>query len=183
MTREELLRLYPAHRGKLMAALSRLVGPTEAEDLAQETLLRALAAVEGFRGDAALGTWLHRIGINLAYDLLRRRSASPILPAEDIADLPEPAIDATATAGLELRQTNRCIRNMLATLPPEQQEVLLQAELYDRTAAEIARDAGITPGNAKIRLQRARRALKAALAKNCALYHGAAGELLCTPKR
>jgi DNA-directed RNA polymerase specialized sigma24 family protein len=71
MDREELLRRYPAHRGRLVASLARLVGVTDAEDLAEETLLRALAAVDRFRGEAALSTWLHRIGVNLAYDLLR----------------------------------------------------------------------------------------------------------------
>ena len=74
MNREDLLRGYPALRERLLATLSRLVGPNDAEDLANDTLLRALAAIDDFRGEAALSTWLHRIAINLAYDLLRKRN-------------------------------------------------------------------------------------------------------------
>lgn len=182
MTRDELLRFYPGHRANLIAVLSRLVGETEAEDMAQETLLRALSAVGDFRGEASLGTWLNRIGLNLAYDSLRRQNSNPIVLAEDLPDLPEPSTEAVATAGLELQQTNRCIRNMLATLPFHQRQVLAQVELLEQTTAEVAREARISQGNAKIRLHRARKALKAALEKNCALYHGPAGELRCTPK-
>lgn len=182
MTRDELLHLYPAHRPRLVATLSRLVGPAEAEDLAQETLLRALSAVDGFHGKAALGTWLHRIGVNLAYDVLRRRSASPVLPAEDTGNIAETATETSGSEALELRQTSECVRNMLSALPAQQRDVLVQADMLERTVPEIARDAGITTGNAKIRLHRARRAMKAALERSCAFYYGPAGELLCAPK-
>jgi RNA polymerase sigma-70 factor (ECF subfamily) len=182
MTRDELLQAFPAHRGRLVAALSRLVEPAEAEDLAQETLLRALAAVDGFRGEAALGTWLHRIGTNLAYDLLRRRSGSPVLPGADAIAIPEAATETLGGEALEQRQTMKCIRNMLAKLPPQQRDVLIHADMFERTVPEIARDAGISLGNAKIRLHRARQAMKAAMEESCALYHGPDGQLLCTPK-
>ena len=179
---EELLAAFPTLRGRLVTSLARLVDSTEAEDLANETLLRALSSIEGFRGEAALGTWLHRIGINLAYDLLRRRSACPVQPFEAADDIPEATGGTTVGEELERRQASQCIGNMLTSLPPQQREVLVHADMLENPVAKIARDAGITAGNAKIRLHRARRAMKAALEENCILYHGSDGQLLCMPK-
>lgn len=182
MDRDDLLRLYPSQRGRLVASLARLVGPTDAEDLANDTLLRALAAVDGFRSEAALGTWLHRIGVNLAYDLLRRRDRDPILPTEQAVDIPEAAVDADIGEPLDQRQMSQCISELLAKLPAHQRAPLVQADMLDRKAAEIAQDAGISVGNAKIRLHRARHAMKTALESHCDFHHRDAGVLCCTPK-
>jgi RNA polymerase sigma-70 factor (ECF subfamily) len=177
MTREELLHLYPAHRSRLIATLSRLVGPAEAEDLVQETLLRALSAVADFRGEAALGTWLHRIGVNLAYDRLRRRARDT-----DQAPTAEEAVAPVQPDPMEGTQMSRCVQQLLATLPATQRQVLIQADMLEHTTTEIARDAGITVGNAKIRLHRARRAMKTALEAHCDFHHREAGVLCCLPK-
>lgn len=182
MDRGTLLRRYPAERGRLVASLSRLVGPTDAEDLANETLLRALDALDGFRGEAALGTWLHRIGVNLAYDLLRCRERSPVVAAEQSVDVLEAVADATAGEPLEQKQMTRCVQNLLTKLPPRQRQVLTQADMHDQTASEIARDAGVTTGNVKIRLHRARRAMQSVLETHCDFDHGESGVLCCTPK-
>jgi RNA polymerase sigma-70 factor (ECF subfamily) len=182
MDREELLRRYPAHRGRLVASLARMVGATDAEDLAEETLLRALAAVEGFRGEAALGTWLHRIGVNLAHDLLRRRGRDPVLSAEQGVDVAEAVTEAPDDERLERQQMTQCVQELLTKLPPQQRQVLVQADMLDLTAAEIARDEDISAGNAKIRLHRARLALKEVMQTHCDFHHGEAGVLCCTPK-
>ncbi|HEX8987490.1 MAG TPA: RNA polymerase sigma factor [Rhodocyclaceae bacterium] len=179
MDREELLRRYPGERERLVAAAARLVGPNEAEDVANEALLRALAAVDEFRGEAALGTWLHRIAINCAYDHLRRRNRAAEVSAE-LEDLPEPAGDEPDP--LERRQMTQCVQAVLASLPPAQRHLLVQADVLERTAPEIARDAGITTGNAKIRLHRARRSLQAALESRCDFHHRDGGVLCCSPK-
>ncbi len=181
MDREELLHRFPAHRDKLVAALTQLVGTTDAEDLANETLLRAMAAVEGFRGEAGLGTWLHRIAVNLAYDQLRHQGRDAAIPNDVGADLPDTADDDSPDV-LEQRQMSACVQNVLASLPVSQRQLLVQADVLDQTAAEIARDAGITTGNAKIRLHRARRSLEAALESHCEFHHRDGGVLCCTPK-
>ena len=182
MTRDELLAAYPAHRGKLLATLARLVGKEEAEDLAAETLLRAMEAVEDFRGDAALATWLHRIGVNLALDLLRRRGRHAVssLDADgDFCGLAEVVGEASV---VEQRQMSECVRGLMARLPPEQRHVLIQADMLDRTAPEIARDGGLTPGNVKIRLHRARRAMQEVLETHCEFDRDALGVRCCVPK-
>ncbi len=181
MDREEFMNCFPANRGRLVASLGRLVSKPDAEDLASETLLRALAALDGYRGDAALGTWLHRIGANLALDLLRRRKNAPKLAA-DMPEVPELKLDSTAAETLERRQTALCVQRLLAGLPARHRQVLVQADMLDRTALEIAHDEGITTGNAKMRLHRARVALKAALEDYCDVYRQSAGVLCCIPK-
>lgn len=186
MDRAGLLRLFPAHRPRLVASLARMVGSADAEDLAAETLLRALEAVDGFRGDAALGTWLHRIGVNLALDLLRQRHRHPAasLEAEDdvLEAVANDAESTPVTTPIEQRQMSQCVRDLMATLPPEQRRVLIEADMLDRTAPEIARDAGIAPGNVKIRLHRARRAMKAVLEAHCEFDRGLTGVRCCVPK-
>ena len=182
MNRDELLSLYPAHRGRLVASLTRLVGLADAEDLAEETLLRALSAVDDFRGEATLGTWLHRIGLNLAYDLLRRRERSPVQSVGQGVEVPEVIAEAADGEPLERRQMSNCVQKLLAKLPPRQRHVLMQADMLEQTAAEIARDSGVTTGNVKIRLHRAQWAMHAVLETHCDFDHGAAGVLCCLPK-
>jgi RNA polymerase sigma-70 factor (ECF subfamily) len=179
--REQLLRGYPAERSRLRASLARLVGPTDAEDLANETLLRALSAVETFRGEASLATWLHRIGVNLAYDLLRKRQRASAL-AVGQGDAPEAVDEASCGDMLEQRQMSQCVQNLLAELPQQQRQLLTQADMLDQTASEIARYAGISTGNTKIRLHRARRAIKAALESRCDFAYQESGVLCCQPK-
>jgi len=182
MDRAQLLSAFPEHRAQLVSSLLRLVGAADAEELANETLLRALDAVDAFRGEAELSTWLHRIALNLAYDLLRRRERSPVYCAGHGADLPDVIADGTDGETLERQQMSCCVQNLLAKLPAPQRLVLAQADMLDQTAPEIARDSGMTTGNVKIRLHRARRAMQAALETHCDFEHHESGVLCCVPK-
>jgi RNA polymerase sigma-70 factor (ECF subfamily) len=179
MDRDALLAAFPAHRARLVAALRRLVGAATAEDLANETLLRALQAAQDFRGEAALGTWLHRIAVNLAYDHLRRQAREAGVSLDADLAAPEPLEHADP---IEQRQMSQCVREVLAGLPAAQRQLLVEADVLDRSAPEIARNTGITTGNAKIRLHRARRSLQAALQDRCDFHHRDGGVLCCTPK-
>jgi len=182
MDREQLLSVFPEHRARLAASLVRLVGTADAEDLADETLLRALDAVDEFRAEAMLSTWLHRIALNLAYDLLRRRERSPVHCVGHGADLPDVIADRVDEQALERQQMSCCVQNLLAKLPAPQRQVLAQADMLDQTAPEIARDSGVTTGNVKISLHRARRAMQAALETHCDFEHQETGVLCCVPK-
>ena len=187
LTREQLLQRFPEHRRALQASLARLVGMPDAEDLTAETLLRALDAVDGFRGQASLATWLQRIGLNLAYDLLRARRRHPELPfACDSGDEGDeldavPAADPDASR-IEQQQMSQCVRDVLGRLPAEQRQLLHEAAVLDRPLAQLAGQTGITTGNAKIRLYRARQAMKTALAAHCDFAHESNGTLCCVPK-
>lgn len=100
------------------------------------------------------------------------------------ADIEPPAglVDHDGQPPLEQRQMSHCVQSLLTRLPPEQREVLVHADIHDQTTAEIARTVGVSTGNAKIRLHRARRAMKAALEEHCVLEVDADGVCRCTPK-
>ena len=66
--------IFDSFRPLVLAIATRLVGPTDAEDVAMETFLRAWKALPGFRRGAALRTWLYRITFNCSQDCLRRRN-------------------------------------------------------------------------------------------------------------
>ena len=84
MDRVDLAAALPEHIPGLVRFTRSLArDPQQAEDLAQETLLRALERAESFRGEASLATWLHRIAHNLAVDRARRDRETPV---EDLAD-------------------------------------------------------------------------------------------------
>jgi RNA polymerase sigma-70 factor (ECF subfamily) len=179
---EALLLHDERHRERLIAALARLVRREEAEELANETLIRALSSAESFRGEADAYTWLYRIALNLAYDLLRRQKRHPeVSMDEEIENLERVPAHGDPSA-LKKREMSQCVRNLLTTLPPEQHEVLIHADIHDATASEIARNTGVSTGNAKIRLHRARRAMKSILEKHCDLELEADGVCRCTPK-
>src|SRR3954470_6503570 len=68
--------LYAAHAGKLFSVACRMLGnQSDAEDILQEIFLSAHRKLDGFRGDAALGTWLYRLATNHCLDYLRSRAA------------------------------------------------------------------------------------------------------------
>lgn len=183
MHRDTLLRGFADERPRLLATLSRLVGPADAEDIANETWLRALDAVDDFRGEAALGTWLHRIAVNLAYDLLRQKNRQCAVEDPEAAIVQEAAIDRPVGEDLEQREMSACVRNLMTRLPPAQREVLAQADMYEQRVSELAENAGVTPGNAKIRLHRARRAMKVLLDNHCHIDAQDVGRLCCVPKK
>lgn len=189
---EEFQDLYGKYHPAILRFLSRLVGRDEAEDVAQEVFLKVDRGLEGYRGDAALGTWIFAIARNAALDRLRARR-----PWDRSAGEPGARCDdeAAADAGSDLpdeqacverraiaQEMNRCIRGRVETLPESYRSVLTLSELAGMTNAEIASALGITEGAVKIRLHRARAALRKDLGSYCALYRDERDELACEPK-
>src|SRR6266496_4649823 len=66
-------RLYRAHVARVHSLVRRMVGPDHADDIAQDVFVRAWTKLATFRGEAAFGTWLHRLAVNV---ILARRSTS-----------------------------------------------------------------------------------------------------------
>ncbi len=185
---EVYVRFYPG----ILRFLSRMVGEAEAEDVAQEVFLKVDRGFEGYRGDAAIGTWIFAIARNSALDRLRARrpwersAGEPGAHCEDDAaadasfDLPDEraCVERRAIA----QEMNRCIRGRVETLPESYRSVLALSELAGMTNAEIASALGTTEGAVKIRLHRARAALRKDLGSYCALYRDERDELACEPK-
>jgi RNA polymerase sigma-70 factor (ECF subfamily) len=132
--------------------------PIEAQDVAQEAMLRALRYFHAFRGDPAR-PWLLRIVRNTWLDLRAKRGADqPLEAAETIAaDGPDP--EQSALAGDRRRQ----IAMALAALPAEMREILVLRELQDLSYKQIATVLDLPIGTVMSRLARAREKLAAEL--------------------
>lgn len=153
----------------------RLVGnPVDAEDLAQDALIRALKALSSFRGEAASTTWVYRITVNTWKNRVRsekRRSFWKTLPLsllfrEDEDGTEEkaiPAEDPALDAGLETEETAREVQKALMRLDEESRAVVVLREIDGLSYQDIAQALGVPEGTVKSRLSRARNALKARL--------------------
>lgn len=161
---------------------------SEAEDLTQETLLRAHEQLATLRDPGALGVWLYRIATRVCYDHLRR-AASPPAPDDRRDDEgPGGAEERIPDGGPDLDQLvdnaamSACGERLLDTLPDAYRAVLLLHDLQGLTGVEIARLMRCTPGSVKIRLHRARRRFREALERECELYRDQRGVLVGSPK-
>jgi len=151
--------LYEGHVGRIYALCLRLAGdPAKAEELVQDTFVRAWDKLSGFRGESAFGTWIYRIAVNVAMADRRstgRREARIGLTAEPDA-LAKPISTAEPALRLDLEQA-------IAGLPPRARAVFLLFDVEGYQHAEIAEMTGIAEGTSKAQLFRARRLLREAL--------------------
>jgi RNA polymerase sigma-70 factor, ECF subfamily len=173
--------IHDHYRPRVLAYLARVVGRSEAEDLAQSVMLKISEGLRDFRGDSSVSTWIYRIATNAALDRLRRKS----VPGEDDPDLEEALSEAhiaSAEATVVREEMRACIQEFIERLPPEHRTVVVLGEIEGFRNAEIAAILGITLATAKIRLHRARARLRAELQAGCAFYRDNGGELACDRK-
>jgi RNA polymerase sigma-70 factor (ECF subfamily) len=131
-------------------------GPSDLDDVLQETFFRAFRSVDTWRGEASLRGWLCTIGANLIRDGHRRGKGRVVVSIED-RDLPDRA-DPHAEA--EAQEAGARITAGLATLPRLQREVFLLRAQQGCEYEEIARALGTTPGAARVHYHHAVKRLK-----------------------
>ena len=156
------------HRSQVGKVLIRLVKDQAlAEDLLQETLLRAARAAQSLRGDAALATWLTAIALNVARDHFRaaKRLPQPV-PLDWAENLPAPNLPE---ADLLQAEMSGCILSHVAKLPERQREAVLLHHFAGLGHGEIAALWGISEGNARVILHRGVAALRTSLNRDCVL--------------
>lgn len=162
------------HSPRLLILARRIVGNDEdARDVVQDAFLSAFRNIGRFAGDSRLSTWLHRIVVNTALMKLRRRrrkpeeSIEPLLPTF-LADGHHAerftAWSERADQVLSRKETQAAVRQHIHELPESFRTVLLLRDIEGLSTEETARLLETTPNAVKIRLHRARQALRTLLA-------------------
>ncbi len=156
----------------------------EAEDLTQETFLRAHRHLDSLRDPAAVRGWLYRIATHVSLDRLRQRKPHVSLEGEEGAQGFEPEVSASPSAleVTEREETGRCVQRCLDFLPDHYRAVILMHEAHGLTAAEIASLLGANVTTVKMRLHRARRMLEKVMECGCAVSNDSRGVPVCEPK-
>ena len=147
-------RLYRRHTPRLYSFSLRLLGGevTDAEDVVQETWVRAVRQLRGFRWRSSLGTWLCGIAHNLCRERLRR---SRTRDGKEAVAAPAARASEPGPGGLRLD-----LERAIALLPARCRAVLVLHDLEGWTHQEIARDLGIAAGTSKSQLFEARRRVR-----------------------
>lgn len=164
--------VFPCERAVYTAAVSILNNSADAEEVAQEAVLKAFINLVGFRGEAKFSTWLIQITINEArlklrkdrrhlYESVDERRADDegeYFP-KDFADWREVPSEA-----LQRRELREALKQAIAHLPSMYREVLVLRDVQQRSIQETAQILGLTEGTVKTRLLRARLQMRDALA-------------------
>ena len=166
----ELVRPY--EKAVYLAARSVLGNDAEAEDVAQESVLKAFTHLRSFRAESKFSTWLIQITLNEARMRLRKQhrelyedieqsdkeSDGSYIPRDfaDWREIPEEAVHR--------KQLRQHLAKAIAELEPKYREVLILRDVQHYSIVETAKLLGLTPGSVKTRLLRARLQLRDALA-------------------
>lgn len=156
--------------GRMLATARRLLGnEQDANDAVQQAFISVFRSIAGFNAEAKLSTWLHRIVVNAALAQMRYRRRRPELSIDDLL----PRFDEEGQWAGDLaarsearetltdgRETQELVRRCIDRLPEVYRSVLILRDIEDLDTAEAAEMLAITPNAAKIRLHRARQALK-----------------------
>jgi RNA polymerase sigma-70 factor, ECF subfamily len=158
------------YQDRVFRLLVRMLGDrAEAEDLAQEVFISVFKAIDGFRGDAQLSTWVYRVAANhcrnrIKYMVRRRRQLTE--GYDEQAEEP-PAAGSGALGRsdapdqlMEARQTERMLQEGLLTLDEEQRTLVVLREVEHLSYEEIMAITGLPEGTVKSRLHRARAGLR-----------------------
>jgi RNA polymerase sigma-70 factor (ECF subfamily) len=165
--------LVRRHSGRMLAVARRFLRTEEdSADAVQEAFLSAFRSLKAFEGNSSLGTWLHRIVVNVCLMKLRARSRGREVPMDDLL----PTFDDTghhshpvrvwednALARLTQAETRARVRACIDRLPDLYREVLLLRDIEEIDTEQTARMLSIHVGAVKTRLHRARQALRTLL--------------------
>jgi len=162
------------HAPRLMSVARRMLRSEEdARDALQEAFLQAFRGIDRFQGGARLSTWLHRIVVNASLMRLRGRSRKPEQPIEELLPRfyqdghridPGPPWRSEGADPIEQRELAERVRAAIDRLPEIYRNVLLLRDIEELDTEETARLLDVKVDTVKVRLHRARQALRALLA-------------------
>jgi RNA polymerase sigma-70 factor (ECF subfamily) len=170
--------LVHANIGRMLAVARRMLRSEEdARDAVQEAFLLAFRGIDRFQGGARLSTWLHRIAVNACLMKLRSRGRKPEQPIEELLPRfyedghridPGPPWRTEGPDPVEERETRVLVREAIDRLPESYRNVLVLRDIEGLDTEETARLLDVKVDTVKVRLHRARQALRALLAPHFA---------------
>ncbi|MHA2790206.1 RNA polymerase sigma factor [Corynebacterium sp. S7] len=148
------------HRPRLLPVARRYAkNEHDAQDILQEALLKAACNLQGFRNEATLSTWLHRLVMNSGYDYIKHRRRIAHMSLDDESKI---NTDSNPSLGHDpIAQLDRVImlRQVMGRLPAAQRRAILLIDVAGLTVERAAREMGVQPGTIKSRRARGREAL------------------------
>ncbi len=163
-------QLAEKYQHKIYNLAYRYMGNEEdANDMAQEALIKAYRSLDTFKGQSSLGTWLYRITTNVCFDELRKRkrtlhmvSLDEPVATTDGDEIERDIVDPSPTADIiyEYKETEAYLQSLIDMLTPEQKTVVILRDVMDLTYEEIADVMQCSIGTVKSRLSRARGILR-----------------------
>ena len=156
----------------------------EAEDLTQETFLRAYRRRDSLRDEGAQTAWLYRIATHVSLDRLRqyaRRAPKETETDLDQVDVAEPDTPSLQQE-IEQDEMSECVQSYLNRLSDSYRAAILLHDMHELTSPEIAQLLGVSLDTVKIRLHRARNKLRIALQAGCDFSYDERNVLTCESK-
>ncbi len=179
-------KTYAEFHPKILNYISHLTDNDTAEDITQEVFEKVNRNLDNFRGESKLSTWIFRIATNTVLDKLKSRSFRN--SAEDFdhetedrdvwADRKKNPVDHQ----LIRKEMSECVTEYIYRLSRDYRTVLILSEIEGFKNKEIAEILGVSLETVKIRLHRARAALKKELDEGCNFYHNEQNTLACDRK-
>lgn len=155
--RDAQRRLYDLYSAMVFRLMARMAGTQDAADLTQQVFLQIYRRIQQFSGKSRFGTWLYRVAVNEALQHRRRIQSRPSQPL-----LFEPRSGEDRIATIEEREF---LDRALASIEPDLRAIFLLREVDKLSYAELAQLLDVPAGTVGSRLNRARRELKAELAR------------------
>jgi RNA polymerase sigma-70 factor (ECF subfamily) len=143
-------RLYHQYKRRVFGMAYRIVGATDAEEVAQEVFVRVFRGLAAFRGDSALSTWIYRLTVNASLSYLARRGRRQEVSDEVLGDVPAPPL-AERDPALASR-----IETALGALPPGYRAILVLHDVEGLSHEECAAILECRVGTCKSQLHKAR---------------------------
>lgn len=145
------------------------MGTSDAEDIAQNSFIKAWRSLDRFRGDCTFSTWLFRITVNTAKDYIRSEKRHPTVSTTrtddetdetEEWDLPVTSGDEVPEDALERKETVLMVRKAIESLPKDQRDVIVLRDLDGLSYQEISDKLGVEIGTVRSRISRGRERIK-----------------------
>jgi RNA polymerase sigma-70 factor (ECF subfamily) len=157
-------RLQANHRQFLSFLTARVGSREDAEEILQDAFVRSLQKAGDIRDDESAVAWFYRLLRNAVTDHYRRKDAGKRAIESYARDAPD--ADPGVDADLE-RAVCACVNDLIPNLKPEYADLIRRVDLGGAEVTAVADDLGIAAGNARVRLHRARTALRHELERSC----------------